>query len=264
MMKQEWLTTDGLSTKDIFPIEKYEQHPVRMDETGVNYYTKMPSYSLLYSSTGQGNLSDTKRQQLDVNNPTKKNSVQHTPSKILYNVLCYMDGTLMLMKKEQQYEMVVKFKHDMAKNLDNELQLYRVMGFHKKKKITINGFKDRILASNFDETTDEFTWTYIARLLGRKVIVTSLQNKTCDTYGDGTGTVVYILDSHKLFDVEQNTDIFCHENFKGLLPSADTVINMSLSELNAWVKFFEIKECKTKVAKSATLAAKLASYQSRR
>lgn len=282
-MDLPWLQAEGVSAKDLFILEKYQQRP--KDPTEELYTSAEKTFAMVSSPIAiLDSLTNMKHTNVSsyTTYPTsqsphvlapKNKNMTHTynhGNRIIYTVLFLLDGTISLLRKEQQWDIIKRFKADMCKNLDNERQLYKIMGFHRKKTMTVEGMKNHIMSDNLDTTADEAIWTYIVRLLQRDLHVVSLTSKTRMLYPSPTqppraSPVLYLFDSHEVHELQSSSDNNC--NYIGevskiiadKLPKATDVVNMTLADLRAWTKFFDIKDCKTKVAMSAALGALFAS-----
>ena len=269
-MDLSWLTTEGMSASDLIVLPSHEQRPKDPKETlntqATTMFATLPSPACMFEEVmkrqGQIGHSQTQANTNIARSPAPPTRQSNT-SRIILNVLSLLDGAITLLKPNEQAEYIRKFRIDMVRNLDNDRALYKVMGFHRKKTMTIEGMKDKILANDLDVTIDEPIWIYLSRLLQRNIYVVDIRAKVRLTVEAPSPVahppILYLLTTHEIRELdENNVETSLREQLRPYLPQAHEVISMTLQDIRAWVKMLDIKECKTKVAMSAALGAAFA------
>jgi hypothetical protein len=93
-----------------------------------------------------------------------------------------IDSTLSVLPLNSIKKTVDDFKIDLAKNLDNDKQLYKKFGFSRKRSITIDGMKAFLTGDNTDTNFMVEVFTYMAKLLQKNICIVDFAEKSRGDY----------------------------------------------------------------------------------
>lgn len=108
------------------------------------------------------NKSDPKNQEINFNIWIENNSY-------IFNLYSQIDPFITLKNTRDQYNSIIYFKKELIKNLDNENQFFKKMGFSKKKNIKCDDIKNE-LKEDTNKFSD-FTLQYICNITHTNLII---------------------------------------------------------------------------------------------
>jgi hypothetical protein len=82
-----------------------------------------------------------------------------------------IDPNICILTKEGVKKHIDPFKVDLAKNLDNDKQLYKKFGFSRKKSINIDSMKSFFNQENTDLNITPEVFTYLSKLLQKNICI---------------------------------------------------------------------------------------------
>jgi hypothetical protein len=97
---------------------------------------------------------------------------------ILFHILTLVDTTVTLktchIEKRKELE---TFQKRLADSLDNECKLFKVLGFSKRKNISLDDMKSRLLSPTTNTSLKRIDFEYLSKLIKKNIVLFKL----CDT-----------------------------------------------------------------------------------
>lgn len=176
-------------------------------------------------------------------------------NRFLYSTLQIADPKVSILKLDGLLSAISKFKEDLAKNLGGEKNLFKKLGFSRKKTLTLETMQKIINADDFDSKVTTDVMTYIAKLLKINICILDieeidridveggddatgwllLKSKSWEYYGDANDKTCKIIDADTLKQTITTLYTSKHQISK------QGIKNMKIQDLRKIAKFFGVK-----------------------
>lgn len=174
-------------------------------------------------------------------------------------ILHHIDPTTKVFKPDMLEAHIIKFQCDLAKNLDNEKQLFKVFGFSRKKSISLETMQTNLQGTDAQLTEDIFT--YISKLLKKNLVIFNhVANERTDIITCGETPLLilqtpkYVL-THEFETIKEANDFFVdHVKAKQSTLTPAVIKDMKITELRALAKLVGIKASQKKDIQDALIA----------
>lgn len=100
-------------------------------------------------------------------------------------LLHLIDQKTSLLKLSDALNALTSFKIDLSKNLDNEKQLWKKFGFHRKRTLNLEKVKSDLTSEHTDSILGHEHYLYFAKLVGMEFIVVNYATLERFAYNEG-------------------------------------------------------------------------------
>jgi hypothetical protein len=111
----------------------------------------------------------------DQKQPTTTQSSYIPENSFYKTILCILDPTKSLLFGDSLEKAMAIFKNDLACNLSNANELFKKLGFSRKRSICIDDMKARLTAAKGDDQLYDPIFEYISKLSKYNIIVTDFK-----------------------------------------------------------------------------------------